>query len=83
MKNKNRSSENSSKSPRMATLENVVMEEDEAGNNAKEEDELPDDVLRMSTDELISRTRLLDNEVSNFLILLQGMELHVGIKFLK
>ena len=47
----------------MATLENVVMEEDEAGNNAKEEDELPDDVLRMSTDELISRTRLLDNEV--------------------
>ena len=54
---KKRSRENSDKSPRMATLENVVMEEDEAGNNAKEEDELPDDVLRMSTDELISRTR--------------------------
>ena len=70
MKNSNRSSENPNKSSRMATLENVVMEEDEAGNNAKEEDELPDDVLRMSTDELISRTRLLDNEVRNFLILL-------------
>ena len=64
MKRRNR--ENSNKSPRMATLENVVMEEDEAGNNAKEEDELPDDVLRMSTDELISRTRLLDNEVHKF-----------------
>ena len=67
----------------MATLENVVMEEDEAGNSAKEEDELPDDVLRMSTDELISRTRLLDNEVGNFLILSQVMELNVGIQFLK
>ena len=81
MKKRNR--ENSNKSPTMATLENVVMEEDEAGNNAKEEDELPDDVLRMSTDELISRTRLLDNEVGNFLTLLQFMELNVGIKFLK
>ena len=59
------------------------MEEDEAGNNAKEEDELPDDVLRMSTDELISRTRLLDNEVRIFLILLQVLELHVGNLFLK
>ena len=59
------------------------MEEDEAGNNAKEEDELPDDVLRMSTDELISRTRLLDNEVRIFLILLQVIELHVGNLFLK
>ena len=67
----------------MATLENVVMEEDEAGNNAKEEDELPDDVLRMSTDELISRTRLLDNEVRIPPTLLQVIELHVGIKFLK
>ena len=59
------------------------MEEDEAGNNAKEEDELPDDVLRMSTDELISRTRLLDNEVRILPTLLQVIELHVGIKFLK
>ena len=51
----------------MATLENVVMEEDEAGNNSKEDEEagLSDEVLRMSTDELISRTRLLDNEVRN------------------
>jgi len=49
----------------MATLENVVMEEDEAGNNSKEDEEsgLSDEVLRMSTDDLISRTRLLDNEV--------------------
>ena len=80
---KNRNKENSNKSRRMATLENVVMEEDEAGNNAKEEDELPDDVLRMSTDELISRTRLLDNEVGNFLILIQFVELNVGRQFLK
>ena len=50
----------------MATLENVVMEEDEAGIKGDKEDEEPglsDEVLRMSTDELISRTRLLDNEV--------------------
>jgi len=48
----------------MATLENVVMEEDEAGNDTKDEEPgLSDEVLRMSTDELISRTRLLDNEV--------------------
>ena len=46
------------------------MEEDEAGNNSKEEEEpgLSDEVLRMSTDELISRTRLLDNEVRTMLI---------------
>merc|ERR1719188_1571768 len=40
------------------------MEEDEAGNDTKDEEPgLSDEVLRMSTDELISRTRLLDNEV--------------------
>jgi len=45
-------------------LENVVMEEDEAGNDTKDEEPgLSDEVMRMSTDELISRTRLLDNEV--------------------
>merc|ERR1712079_714113 len=42
------------------------MEEDEAGIKGDKEDEEPglsDEVLRMSTDELISRTRPLDNEV--------------------
>ena len=39
------------------------MDSDDAGSHNGNEEGLPEEVLRMSTDELVSRTRLLDNEV--------------------
>lgn len=40
------------------SLETALMEAEQ-----EEEDSLPSEILRMSTEEIISRSRLLDNEV--------------------
>jgi len=57
----------------MSSLESALMDTDEASGNGStagndsasqiEDDVLPEEVLRMSTDEIISRTRMIDNEI--------------------
>ena len=46
----------------MNHVDQIVLKDEEPG--------LSDEVLRMSTDELISRTRLLDNEVNTKMYLI-------------